>query len=83
MPDEGSIGYITNVESNRVLGVVNDDDTIFGTQVFMMQKLNDDNDGQKWKVGKKDGDGYFTITNPASKKVLTANSKDGLTITGM
>ena len=39
--------------------------------------------GQNWNMVKADREGYSTITNPASRKVLTANSKNKLTIEGI
>ena len=65
-----------------VLGIVNDTTYVTGTTV--MEENLGINVGQKWTIGQKlDNDGYFNITNPASGKLLTAKSKDKLTIEGM
>ena len=40
------------------------------------------NSNQMWSKGAPNKDGYFTLTNKDSGKVLTANSASGLTIEG-
>ena len=57
------------------LGVVN--------RTEVMEEYLYNKPGQNWNIGKSDRDGFSTITNPASGKVLTANSKDRLTIEGI
>ena len=39
--------------------------------------------GQMWKKGETNEEGYFTLINPRSKKVLTAISAHSLGIEGM
>ena len=39
-------------------------------------------DGQLWKKGATDAEGYFTLVNHGYPKVLTAISESGLTIKG-
>ena len=49
-----------------VLGVVNDGVTV-------AEENFDNSSGQIWEIGKSDHtSGYFTISNPTSKKLLTA-----------
>ena len=75
LPPEGSAGYIINLNTNMSLNIVNRKEII--------EEYLDNTPRQNWNIGKADREGYFTITNPASGKVLTANSKDRLTIEGI
>ena len=63
--------YIENTTENKVLGVVDG-------QVKLVQ----DQRGQSWEKGEANQQGYFTLTNPASQKALTADSEGFLTIEG-
>ena len=71
----GKLFYIENISKNKVLGVtkhaVNEDSMV----------QNDA--GQMWKKGETNDEGYFTLINPRSKKVLTAISAHSLGIEGM
>ena len=68
---KGNKVYIENVTENQVLGVVDGE-----------VKLVQDNRGQSWEKGEANQQGYFTLTNPASQKALTADSEGNLTIEG-
>ena len=68
---KGNKVYIENVTENQVLGVVDGE-----------VKLVQDNRGQSWEKGEANQQGYFTLTNPASQKALTADSEGFLTIEG-
>ena len=63
--------YIENTTENQVLGVVNGE-----------VKLVQDRRGHAWEKGEANQQGYFTFTNPASQKALTADSEGFLTIEG-
>ena len=78
MPPENSTGYVKNIDTNKVLGVETDYLTV------LEEKLSTTNNTeQKWKREMADKRGYFYLTNSAIEKVLTAKSKDKLTIEGM
>ena len=68
---KGNKVYVENTTKNQVLGVVDG-------EVELVQ----DNRGQSWEKGEANQQGYFTLTNPASQKVLTADSEGLLTIEG-
>lgn len=68
---KGNKVYIENTTENQVLGVVDD-----------KVKLVQDDRGQSWEKGEINQQGYFTLTNPASQKALTADSEGLLTIEG-
>ena len=82
LPPEESTGYIKNIDTDMVLGVVNDS-SVPGSEV-LEGKINLDKTGQKWKRGNADKEGYFTLIKCGSEDVLlTAKSKKRLTIEGM
>ena len=76
-PAEGSLVFVENSKSN-VLGVE-------GLAV-VVQKFSENNHEQMWEisnVGVANNEGYFTLKNSASKKVLTAASAKKLEMKGI
>ena len=67
--------YIENLSKNKVLGIT-------GHAVNVESMLQNDA-RQMWKKGETNDEGYFTLINPRSKKVLTALSAQSLGIGGM
>ena len=84
IPSPGSTGNVKNVDTGMVLGV-KDDVFETGTEVIEEALIADDA-GQQWQVAESGvadfNAGFFTITNPASRKVLTAVNDNKLTIEG-
>ena len=68
---KGNKVYIENTTENQVLGVVNGE-----------VKLVQDQRGQSWEKGEANQQGFFTLKNPASQKVLTTDCEGFLTIEG-
>ena len=72
--EEGTMFYITNA-SDQVLATSNN-------QVIpKLKSLNDDK--QLWIKGEDDADGFFTLVNVDSAKVLTVTSASDLETKGM
>ena len=63
LPPEDSTGAIRNVDTGMVLGI---------DGLHVLEEIWDESPEQIWKIGKSDTSGYFTITNQASGKPLTA-----------
>ena len=81
LPSPGLTGNVKNLDTGMVLGVENDA-FVTGTEV-VEETLVADDAGQQWEIGVDDfNSGFFTITNPTSRKVLTATSENKLTIEG-
>lgn len=68
--------YISNPKYTYVFQIDHDDTITGGTFVPNDAK-------QMWEKGNVDDEGYFTITNSYSKKVMTAISEDKLEIKGI
>ena len=79
LPPPGSNGYIKNVGTQKFLSVVTDANH-FTTKV--VEETFGKNPGLKWKRGTSDNEGYFTLKNIATGKLLTAQSKGGFRIEG-
>ena len=75
LQNDDSTCYIMNVSEDKVLctenGLVNME--AFG--------LNDER--QIWEKGEANDEGFFTLTNPDTEKVLTATYLNGLSIDGI
>ena len=71
---DGTI-YIENVSKNTVLGTTEDDDVI-------EEILEENNLGQLWKQGKPTKEGFFTLENSYSEKVMTAISDISVIVKG-
>ena len=66
LPKENAEGYIE--ASDEVLGVVNFTDP--HSYVELVTKITPISEGQKWYRGTASENGWFTLTNPHSGKVL-------------
>ena len=85
IPNEGETGYIEDIDSGSVLGLLDDSTstTTTGDKIVVFVTKDDTfPDGQNWSRGKTDSNGYFTLQNPTTKKFLTASSSDSLKIKG-
>ena len=67
--------YIKNTSKQKVLEATSDGNVI--EKVFVGGK-----NGQKWKKGKPDAEGYFTLESHFRPKVITAISERNLEIKG-
>ena len=72
---DDSTYYIMNVSENKVLCTEN------GQVSLEALSLHDER--QMWEKGDTNDEGYFTLTNPDTEKVLTATYLNGLAIEGM
>ena len=61
---------IENVSTAKVFGIETNTDNVFH-EIF-----DESNTNQTWLKGEENDEGFFTLTNPSSKKVLTATSSD-------
>ena len=68
---KGNQFYIENTSKDQVLGLVDGN-----------VELVKDCRGQAWEKGEPNTQGYFTLTNLASQKVLSAFSEGCLTVEG-
>ena len=67
----GNQFYIVNTSKDQALGLVDGN-----------VELVQDGRGQAWEKGEPNKQGYFTLTNLASQKALTAVSEGCLTVEG-
>ena len=77
-PAEGSLVFVESSSKSEVLGIIDD--------AVIVEKLAQNNPGQMWEItneGVANNDGYFTLTNSASRKVLTAVSAKNLEMKGI
>ena len=63
--------HLENLSKNKVLGV-NDG----------FVKLMESPEGHTWEKGEADKQGFFTLTNPSSQKLLTATASGILVLQG-
>ena len=72
----GTFAHIKNTSNKTVLAE---------TDNFVVDEgiLNQNDSQQKWMKGVENSEGYFTLTNVYSQKVLTATSKDSLETKGI
>ena len=76
---EGELCFIQNIERSKVLSLVSDkEEETSVTEMFMEPKGLK----QLWQIGTPNEDGFFTITEPLSKKVLHASGTSKLKIDG-
>ena len=68
--------YIANLSNNTVLGIENFDDTVVAKN-FDQYKFE-----EAWIKGEPDNQGFFTLTNMKSRKILTAISAQILKVVG-
>ena len=71
---DGTI-YIQNVSKNTVFGTTEDDNVI-------EEICEENNLGQLWKKGKPTAEGFFTLENCYSEKVMTAISDISVIVKG-
>ena len=67
--------YIGNASNNKFLGITPDGNVI-------EEEFVDGNQGQLWKKGRLNAEGYFTLENSELPKFITAISESGLEIQG-
>ena len=61
----GKLAYLKNTSKNKFFAI----DNSFNVT---LQNLGQNNTNQLWKQGRIDNEGYFTLSDPLSPKVLTA-----------
>ena len=71
---EGKMVYVENTSKNKFLGTFDD---VFHDETLLLNSV-----GQMWKMGIATNEGYFTLLDPDSQKVLTASSSHCLEIKG-
>ena len=74
VPNEDNEGYLTDQESNKVLGI--DGKNCLGSKVMLQSKESPENPDQKWKRVTTDG-GFFALSNLKSGLFLN-NGQLGL-----
>ena len=67
---------IENIKKKKFLGAINN-----GSKVIL-EDFEDDKDGQLWKKGELNPEGYFTLKNDRVSKFLTADSSNSLKLKG-
>jgi hypothetical protein len=72
----GTSAHIKNNSSKTVLAATN-------TFTVNEEIFNQNDIQQRWRKGVENSEGYFTLTNVYSQKVLTAISKDSLETKGI
>ena len=73
--NQGKLVYIQNISKLKALATTYDGKVI--EEEFTEEKF-----GQLWIKGEPNNEGYFTLRNPQSKKVMTAISATGLEMKG-
>ena len=66
---------IENINKNKIWGTTNDGKVI-------LENFEEGKDGQLWKKGEPDAEGYFTLENYKVSKFLTAASLTSLELKG-
>ena len=79
LPASGQTGYIKQIATILVLGVMNDGN-VAGTKVTL--EISTNRPGQQWERSADCQYGYFTLRNPNSGKFLTGRSALTLKIEG-
>ena len=75
LPPQGTEGVIETKNSSKVLGI--DNLTPKSGSVVLLESFDTKkSDVQKWFVEQSDEQGWFTITNPKSGLILTAQKSD-------
>ena len=68
--------YIENVTEGTVLTVAED-------ETVVLRPINQDDQGQLWKMGEPDEEEYFRLFSPNSKKLMTVVTPTELKMKGM
>ena len=66
---------IENINKNKIWGTTNDGKVI-------LENFEEGKDGQLWKKGEPDAEGYFTLENYKWSKFMTATSSTTLEVKG-
>lgn len=66
---------IKNINETKVWGIKNDSNVI-------LENFEEDKNGQLWKKGEPNAEGYFTLENYKVSKFLTAASSTSLELKG-
>ena len=85
LPNETEEGYIEDQASGSVLGLADPENAKKykkGAAVVVEEKKIPITNGQKFSRSKPDNDGYFILKHVASERVLTAQTKTKITVTG-
>ena len=69
----GTLAFLKNTSRSKAFAI----DNSFNVT---LQDLSQNNTNQLWKQGKIDEDGYFTLSDPSSLKVLTATKYGNLIV---
>ena len=72
--NDDSVIYVGNTSNNKFLGTMPDGNVI-------QEDFVDGKQGQLWKKGSLNAEGYFTLENSETSKFLTATSAENLEIT--
>ena len=74
LKSEGSMVLIENVSENKV---ITRKENVVSEEVLILNDV-----GQMWENGDPDKEGFFTLTDPDSEKVLTATTSNCLVMSG-
>ena len=72
----GSFYLIENISKKKVLGINGESNVVVG------ENFVEDKDGQLWKKGELNIEGYFTLAGSKSQKVMTAVSEEKIKMEG-
>ena len=72
---EGDFIRIENINQAKVWGTTNDSKVI-------LENFEEEKDGQLWKKGEPNAEGYFTLENYKVSKFVTAASSTSLKLKG-
>ena len=72
----GSFYLIENISKKKVLGTNGESNVVVG------ENFVEDKDGQLWKKGELNIEGYFTLAGSKSQKVMTAVSEEEIKMEG-
>ena len=74
LKSEGSMVLIENVSENKV---ITRKENVVSEEVLVLNNVS-----QMWENGVPDNEGFFTLTDPDSEKVLTATTSNCLVMSG-
>ena len=74
LKSEGSMVLIENVSENKV---ITRKENVVSEEVLILNDV-----GQMWENGDSDKEGFFTLTDPDSEKILTATPSNCLVMSG-
>ena len=83
IPQERCDGYVGDLESGQVFGLLDPaDPEKKGAIINLQDKIVPINNQQTWTRSPPDSDGWFLLIHESSRRVLTAQSRTKLTISG-